>query len=59
MVAVYGAAGAIVKKTILAVKYNDGITITFNPIEGEAAFNGIELINLLNKGKPLFLPTTN
>ncbi len=51
MAAGYGAARAIVKKTIVAVKNNDGITITFNPIEGEAVLNAIELKNLFTQGE--------
>jgi beta-galactosidase len=51
MAAGYGAARAIIKKTIVAVKNNDGITITFNPIEGEAVLNAIELKNLFTQGE--------
>ena len=39
----YGLAKAIVKKTMVSVVNNTGITISFKAIEGEAILNAIQL----------------
>jgi hypothetical protein len=47
----YGASRAYCKKKIVAVKNNEGITITFNPVEGEAVLNAIQLKHIFSPGE--------
>lgn len=50
MVADHGASRAIVKNTRVTVKNNEGITITFNSIKGEAVLNAIQLKTIYTTG---------